>query len=115
MDTWEELIRENHIPSRKSIIWDAYAAHFQGVVFIATSQLETVGPLWSSSFFLPSRQQTLWCRRGPAMLQAGSLQCCRMVNPEHRPKRPQSRTSNSQRPKITANQPQPSTSCPWKD
>lgn len=39
MDTWEELIRENRIPSRRSIIWDAYAAHFQGVVFITSSPL----------------------------------------------------------------------------
>lgn len=34
MDTWRELIGENRIPLRKSIIWAAYVANFQRVIFI---------------------------------------------------------------------------------
>lgn len=61
MDTWEELVKENRVPVRKSIIWDAYAAHFQEVVFITTFQLEIAGPVWASSFFLLAPQLTLPC------------------------------------------------------
>lgn len=47
---------------KQLIIWDAYAAHFQGVVFLTTFQLEIVGPAQASSFFLPPPQLTLQCR-----------------------------------------------------
>lgn len=50
MDTWRELIGENRIPLRKSIIWAAYVANFQRVIFITPAGSGCVSGALSGSW-----------------------------------------------------------------
>lgn len=105
MDTWEELIRENRILSRKSIIWDAYAARFQGLSSSLHHHFPTGNSGAGASKLILAPGLTLCCRECLSKLHTSSLWCCRVVNPEHNPKWTRSGSFNSKHCRNSVNQP----------